>query len=329
MEFSEEKWESLLKHKRVLFVTTKNVDYIRNVQEIHILKEHSELVWVIGSKSEQYFKRVISVWYKFFTANLKQYDLVFLGFSPQLVYPLFFWKLKHMEVWIDFFISVYDTLICDRKWFKRNGIMASFCKWIDRFTLDRAALVLSDTKVHGDYFAREFHVERKKIRTLYLEVDSEIYYPRKLEKSVEFSGKRVVLYFGSALPLQGIDVILDAAREVCAHPAFHFIIVGPVEKIHEKPLCKNITYYRWLSQEELAEKIAQSDLCLAGHFNDNIDKAKRTIPGKAYIYRAMQKPMILGDNAATREIFDESMEGIHFVKMGDSHALAEKILELL
>ena len=68
-----------------------------------------------------------------------------------------------------------------------------------------------------------------------------------------------------------------------------------------------------------------ADLCLAGHFNKDIEKAKRTIPGKAYIYEAMNKPMILGDNEATRELYNESMKGIYFVEMGDAEALAERI----
>ena len=66
----------------------------------------------------------------------------------------------------------------------------------------------------------------------------------------------------------------------------------------------------------------------SGHFNKDINKAKRTIPGKAYIYRAMEKPMILGDNSATRELYSEDMDGIYFVEMGNPQALAKKILKI-
>ena len=82
-------------------------------------------------------------------------------------------------------------------------------------------------------------------------------------------------------------------------------------------------YIDWLSQEELAEHIANADLCLAGHFNGEIDKAKRTIPGKAYIYEAMGKKMVLGDNEANREL--EKMRTHVMVQQGDSVALAKKI----
>ena len=57
-------------------------------------------------------------------------------------------------------------------------------------------------------------------------------------------------------------------------------------------------------------------------------KAKRTIPGKAYIYSAMNKPMILGDNEAVRELYSESDEGIYFTEMGNPQKLAELILSI-
>ena len=47
--------------------------------------------------------------------------------------------------------------------------------------------------------------------------------------------------------------------------------------------------FDWLPQEKLAEYIDMADLCLAGHFNAAVEKASRTIPGKAYIYQAMGK----------------------------------------
>ena len=105
----------------------------------------------------------------------------------------------------------------------------------------------------------------------------------------------------------------------------HFIVIGPVSKQYQKPELPTVEYHNWLSQEELAQYISFADLCLAGHFNKDNNKAKRTIPGKAYIYSAMGKPMILGDNAATRELYNENMAGIHFVPMGNAQALADKI----
>ena len=79
-----------------------------------------------------------------------------------------------------------------------------------------------------------------------------------------------------------------------------------------------------ISGEKLAEYIANADLCLAGHFNRDIDKAQRTIPGKAYIYQSMQKVMICGDNRANRELFKED-SSVCFVPMGSAEKLRDAI----
>ena len=106
-----------------------------------------------------------------------------------------------------------------------------------------------------------------------------------------------------------------------------FEVIGPVPA-EQIPAQENLTCIPWLSQEELAVHIAQADLCLAGHFSDTIGKAKRTIPGKAYIYRAMKKPMILGDTPANHELFTEN-EDIRFVPPGNPEALAQEIRNML
>ncbi|MCD8338569.1 MAG: glycosyltransferase [Lachnospiraceae bacterium] len=314
-----------LENQRILFITTKNVDYIRNTQEISLLSETAEALTVLGSKSGSYVKRLAYVYFRLLFAHMEQYDAVFVGFSPQLVIPFWGWKFRKKTVIIDFFISVYDTMVCDRRKIREGGLLACICRWLDKRTLFYADASICDTNAHGDYFSSEFGVSRQIFQTLYLEADTSIYYPREARKPAEAENCFAILYFGSVLPLQGVDVITDAMRHFTEDARFFFYFIGPAT---EKIAASNIRYIDWLAQEQLAEYIAFADLCLAGHFNAGVEKAKRTIPGKAYIYRAMGKPMILGDNSANRELFDESMEGIFFTPMGDARALANRILEI-
>lgn len=313
-------------NKRVLFVTTKNLDYLRNVQEIELIKETCKDITVIGSSEKSYFKRLFKVYTSLIKTKKSSFDLSFVGFAPQLVVPVFKSKLKKSPLYIDFFISMYDTLCLDRQKFKPNSLVGKLLKSIDKKTLGAADVIISDTKAHAEFFVSELGADADKINTLYLKADESIYYPR--EKSDDNPNCFTALYFGSILPLQGVDVVLKAADILKNEKDFRFIIVGPVSDKFSKPQSENIEYHDWLSQEALAEKIAQSDLCLAGHFNEKIGKAKRTIPGKAYIYRAMQKPMILGENCANHELYNDTDEGIYFVKMGDADALAALIKDI-
>ena len=223
---------------------------------------------------------------------------------------------------------MYDTLVFDRKKIRENSIFAKILKAIDKRTILLADYIISDTKEHGKYFIEEFNADKEKINVLYLEADKSIYYEEKIEKPYKLKDKFIVLYFGSILPLQGVDIVLGAVDILKNHKDIFFYIIGPIQKKYNKIEGDNVEYIDWLSQEELAKYINFSDLCLAGHFNKNINKAKRTIPGKAYIYDAMNKKMILGENPANHELFTENKGKYYFVEMGSSEKLAEKILEI-
>lgn len=319
--------EDLIKKKRVLFITTKNVDYIRNVQEIRLLQDNAVFLSEIYSNKKSYIKRIIDVWQQVLKCNVNDFDVTFIGFSPQLILPLFYKKFQKQIIVIDFFISVYDTLINDRNKFKTGGLISKVCHLIDAETLKKADHVIVDTKADMKYFAEEFRIYENKFETLYMKADSSIYYPREQKKRIDLQNRFVVLYFGSILPLQGIDVILEAVKLLSDRQEIHFQIIGAIPDKYSKPIQGNVEYIDWLSQEELARHIANADLCLAGHFNGKIDKGKRTIPGKAYIYEAMEKKMILGDNSANHELFSEDKKH-RFVEMGNAQKLSSLIMQL-
>ena len=95
-----------LKNKKILFITTKNLDYLRNTQEIRQLKGKTDFLSVIGSKDKSYPKRLLKVYWKLLWTSCKKYDVVFVGFAPQLVVPFFKWKFGKNRLYIDFFISM-------------------------------------------------------------------------------------------------------------------------------------------------------------------------------------------------------------------------------
>ena len=306
--------------KKVLFVSTKNLDYLRNTQEISLLRKHAARVTVIASPDKSYPKRLLTVYRSLLKTRMKDYDLSFIGFAPQLVLP-FFCRLRQKPVIEDFFISLYDTLVQDRKKFSPGSFPAKFLKKLDEKTLSLGGRVITDTRAHSDYFVRDLGCDPGKTEVLYLEADTEIYHPIPVKKKAGATFH--VLYFGSVLPLQGVDVVLDAVRLFRNDPSFTFELIGPLKE-GAAPQQENLACIPWLSQQELAEHIAQADLCLAGHFSASIDKAKRTIPGKAYIYRAMEKPMILGDTPANHELYTEDSRTF-FTPPGNPEALAAAI----
>ena len=321
---------SLTSGKKVLFITTKNIDYIRNTQEIEELKRSAQSVKIVGYQDKSYLKRIIKIYCTLLTMSLMNVDLIFVGFAPQLILPLFGFRFKGKIVVEDFFISLFDTMVNDRKKFKEKSILAKLCFWLDKKTIKKADAIIVDTYAHGDYFASQFAADKGKINVYYLKADLSIYYPRQSVKSTDWKDKFVVLYFGSILPLQGIDIILKCIELMQSIDTIIFEIIGPIkeDELQKYKQLKNVKFIPWLDQRDLAEEIAKSDLCLSGHFNKTIAKASRTIPGKAYIYDAMQKPMILGENPANHELFNEDNIKYFYVEMGSPEKLKEKIISI-
>ena len=321
-----------IKNKKVVFITTKDISYIRNLQEIDIIKKKASDHTVIGSHRKSYLLRLIKIYYLILTTNFSQYDTIWVGFAPQLILPIFKSKFLKTNATIieDFFISLYDTFCYDRKKFSPGSLIGKALHSLDEKTLASADYIICDTNAHGQYFIEEFYAHSEHLYTLYLQAYQSLYRPMSVTRPDYLEGKYVVLYFGSVLPLQGVDVVLEAMKQLQHNDKLFFYFIGPIKskQLHRsKPVSDNIKYFDWLPQEELTKYINYSDLCLAGHFNASIEKAKRTIPGKAYIYQAIGKPMILGDNPANHELFSTT-DNVTFVEMGNAQALADAILKL-
>lgn len=318
--------ENIVDGKRVLFITTHRIDYIRNTQELLILNKHAKSVDILYGKHNNHilsaFKVIPCVWF----SSLDKYDVIMVSYMCQMVIPFITSKIKNKTLIVDFFISLYDAMVFDRQKFKKNSVFAKLAYWLDCKSLKYADLVIADTKTHAKYFKSEFKLDDKDIQVLYLDADKKVYHPMHVEKEEKLKKKYLVLYFGTVIPLQGFDIVMDAIKKLVENTNIYFIIIGPVATLYDKVETPNVTYIDWLSQNELAKYIAMADLCLAGHFNNHIEKANRTIPGKAYIYEAMDKKMILGDSEANHELFKED-NNHRFVMRGSGEELAKKILE--
>lgn len=324
----QKSWVQMTAGKKVLFITTHRIDYIRNTQHIEEMKKQGASVRCLYSGTGNHIFSAAKIFFTLLFTSLSDVDVVVVSYMCQLVTPFLNWKLKRKTLAVDFFISLYDSMVNDRKMLGPKNPLARLIRWLDVSSVRYADRIIVDTKTHGDYFCREFGMKKEKMEVVYLNADTSVYFPRPQEKAPEFQGKFLVVYFGTVIPLQGFDIVLDAVRRLKDRKDIHFYLIGPVEKRYRKVISDTVTYADWVSQERLAEIIAMADLCLAGHFNGQIMKARRTIPGKAYIYEAMEKPMILGDSPANHERYREGQPGICFVPMGDAGKLAEKIAEL-
>lgn len=323
---TESRFLNLTKNRNVVFITVKNESYIRVTQIKRLLEREASLVIVYSSEKKNPVSRAIDLRKKIRNIDFSEYDVVVAGFLPQLIISSILKKASDKTIISEMFLSMYDTVICDRHLFRDGGLIANLMKRLDKIAIENSELVITDTKADSDYFEKLYSADSDKFETIYLEADANLYNP----DLNEHHGDKKVLYFGTGLPLQGTDIVMDAFDRVASlKDDVSFTYIGSTKGIPRSTVKRamsnrNIHIHKWLSQDVLAAKIAEADLCIAGHFNSYIDKADRTIPGKAFIYEAMNKPMILGDTIANRELFTQD-ERHMFVKRGNAEALAECI----
>ena len=341
---TESRLLNLLKGKNVVYITVKNEDYIRTSQIKWILTDNAKKFKIYSSEKENPVTRAIDIRKKLRSISFEGVDVIIAGFLPQLIWKGLAKRTLGTGIIViaEMFISLYDTVVLDRRLVWKRGIIAHICKRFDRTVVKEADYIITDTKADADFFAKEFGAgkDREKFETLYLEADLGDYISTNvvLDKN-EDENSKIVLYFGTGLPLQGTDYVAEAFNVLSEEYGYNCIYIGGLSNmsrnLKRKLLsCKDrsarrgkgsITYYKWLGQKELYENIANASVCLAGHFDPNIDKADRTIPGKAMIYEALGKTMILGDTKANKEIFEPDNKHI-FVPRGVSKSIVEAVM---
>ena len=133
------------------------------VEECHIdlWKDSPDKISGIG-KGYRSFKKVfriikaqINLGYKFL--KVKNYDAIIVGSIGH--FEVFWAKLlnifKRKPIVFDAFISLYDTIVNDRKLINPRSLLAKFLHWLDRYSCKLADIILLDTNANIDYFNRK------------------------------------------------------------------------------------------------------------------------------------------------------------------------------
>lgn len=315
---------------KVLFVCGREPEYIRNRIVLRILKRDFQVIEVTDS-SLSFFYRQLKVILKILTNIWRSHDLVFVGFYGYPLLPIIK-LLTRKPIIFDAFVSTYDTLCFDRKLFGPRSIGGRLVYLFDKLTLALADRILVDTYAHANYFAKLYGLPKKKLSVFYLGYDDTIFNPSEISLPEIDSKKFLVFYYGSFLPLQGIEYIIRAAKLLEHEKDIRFEVVGKgrtykgIRHLADSLHLTNIEFIDWIPYYQLPKAISRASICLGGHFS-SIGKAERVIAGKTYQFLAMAKPTIVGDNSANRELFSHE-ENVYMCRMADEKALADAIMVL-
>jgi glycosyltransferase involved in cell wall biosynthesis len=334
---------------RVCFFGTYRANYVRNQvmiaglrsQNVEIYECHSTLWHSVADRVEQasggwkslrFWKRVFSAYWQLFRAHNRtpDYDVMLVGYPGQFdVYLgrlLSWWRRKPMA--LDILMSLH-LIAEERGLTKKSPLTGRLIFWLEKIGLKLPDRLIADTAEYEEYYCEEYHLSPDRFGRVPLGVDDRIYYPRP-----EFeppSDCFRVLYYGTFIPLHGIETIIRAAAELCHLPHIQFDFFGEgqelakAEGLAEELGLENVRFNGWIDKEKLPKEISRSHLCL-GVFGTT-KQARCTIQNKIWEGMIMQRPVISGDSETVRAELIHGEE-LYLVERANPKALADGILVL-
>ena len=257
----------------------------------------------------------------------RQADIVYLPAFTHLDVPKIK-KYTDKPVFFDPLISRYLSKVFDYKtvWKYSPRGYKNYLK--DKRAFRYSDFILADTYSHKEYFINTFDIPPGKIGILPVGVLKDLFY----KMNVPRSGKTFVVgFFGSFLPLHGVDKILQAATLLRHDPRIEFRMYGHgrlLQKMKKKAnslKLDNLSFMGYLNYGDINYTINSFDLCL-GIFGSSL-KARIVIPNKIYHYAACGKPILTMDTEGIREIFTGGHDILLCESTGES--IADSIMHCL
>lgn len=310
----------------IFFACGREVSYPRNSSILRALRQLGT-VSVASTDHPSFLYRTIRTTEGIFRAPTKNIDLYFIGFFGQpLVFPA---RLRWRgPLILDALVSTYDTLCFDRQVVRPNSLPGRISFYLDWMSTRLADIVVVDTRSQASYFEHIFGLPPSKMRVIYVGCDDDLFKPLNVPKPK----MPIVLFYGTFLPLHGVDVIIQAAN-LLRNEQILFRIIGQGQeynrafKLAKSLDIQNIEFIPWMPLTKLPEIINQATICLGGPFGRS-DKAKRVITSKTFQCLSAGRPTIVGDTPANRELFTHC-ENVWMCPTSNPHALALSIKVLL
>ncbi len=236
-----------------------------------------------------------------------------------------FAKLRGKPIVWDAFLSLYDTVVCDRQLIAPRHPAALILKFLEGAACRAADRVVLDTKAHGALFRDLYGLPEERICSVF--VGAELHKFRPQAPTARPDRETTILFYGQFIPLHGIETIVEAAAATRNRP-YRWIVIGTGQeagKIRAKIDMSGaaIDWKQWVPYDALRDHIRNADICL-GVFGDS-GKAGRVIPNKVFQIAAAGRPLITRDGPGVRELFSPDDAGVFLVPPADPQALIAAI----
>jgi glycosyltransferase involved in cell wall biosynthesis len=314
---------------RVLYFGTYERTYPRNAQVISCLRragveveerhvgvwEGTEHKWAAGPLAALRLARAQA---RLLRAPDGEFDAVIVGYPGHLDLAAARRAARGKPVIFNPLVSLEDTLVEDRRRFRRGSLPARVLAAIDRRALRTADLVVADTEANADDLARRAHIPHRQVAVCFVGAEERVFRPG-WGRHEPF----VALFIGKLIPLHGLQTVLETARIA---PEVRFRVVGSGQQ--ESALAArppNVDWTPWIEYERLPGELHAAG-CALGIFGTSA-KAGRVIPNKVFQALACGTPVVTGDTQGARELLADGVSAL-LVPPGDPEALAAAVRRL-
>ena len=231
-------------------------------------------------------------------------------------------RVLRLPLAIDFFVSLHETVVVDRALVSARSPIASLLRRCDAWAARLADVVLADTPEDADEFARATGTPRTKWHVVWVGADPGIFVERP-DVTVE---PRSVLFYGTYIPLQGIEHIVRASLLMPRDWRVRLVGGGQLRPDIERlvdDLGARVEIIDQVPETDLPALIASSMVCL-GVFGEGA-KTARVVPNKVFQCMAVGRPIVTGDTAAVATLGT----AVERVPVGDPGAIAAAVERLM
>lgn len=252
------------------------------------------------------------------------YDVMMLGYIGQLDVFLaraLCW-LSGRPLVMDVLMSLY--LIATERQLPARHVL----RWIENVACRLPDLLILDTPEYAEFFEQTYGIPRTRFHLVPLGADNRLFKPLPPR---EPDGAFRLLYYGTFIPLHGVEHIIRAADLLRDRRETFFRLVGRgperarAEALAVELRLDNVTFSDWVPLEQLPALTAQAD-ALLGVFGTTL-QSKFTIQNKIYQGLAMARPVITGDSPTVRAALTHRQH-VYLVERGNPAALADAIVTL-
>jgi len=261
-----------------------------------------------------------------------------MNWSTEVYLELFFAKLFRKEIIVDYYISIYDSMVNDRKTVSVNSFAAKKLLFKDNLLLKLATKIIFLNKSESIYYQSiaKYKVDQDKVRIIPLVIDfkKERFELITISDDSSSDSNFNICWWGTYIPLHGLVNII-AAFEFLKGEKIILNVFGDsdlkskpyVDLIKKLGVESNVKINNEYSftNGKLAPFLIQNCNLALGNFGES-EKARTVLVNKLVDSLALGLPCLTIETKATKELLNEG-DGIIYTTTTPSE-IAKKILEL-